>query len=74
LYTNHANPYLHEHEVNHTQRLVDYLDVVKTPHSEAFDLPKLHNDFAKFYQQYDQRRSKDFNSTFPALTEWYKKL
>jgi organic radical activating enzyme len=74
LYKNRANPYLHEHEVNHTQRLIDYLDVVKTPHSEAFDLPKLHNDFAKFYAQYDQRRDKDFVKTFPALKEWYKKL
>jgi hypothetical protein len=37
--------YMHEHEINHTQRLIDYLDVVKTPHSEAFDMPKLLNDF-----------------------------
>ena len=34
---NQHNPYLHEHELNHTQRLIDYLDVVKTPHSDAFD-------------------------------------
>ena len=74
LYKNRANPYLHEHEVNHTQRLIDYLDVVKTPHSDAFDLPKLHNDFHKFYAQYDLRRNKDFAATFPALTEWYKTL
>ena len=33
--------YMHEHEYNHLQRLIDYLDVVKTPHSEAFDRPKL---------------------------------
>jgi organic radical activating enzyme len=74
LYTNRANPYLHEHEVNHTQRLIDYLDVVKTPHSEAFDLLKLHNDFHKFYTQYDQRRDKNFAQAFPALKEWYDHL
>jgi hypothetical protein len=74
LCTNRANPYLHEHEINHTQRLIDYLDVVKTPHSDAFDLPKLHNDFHKFYTQYDQRRNKNFDSTFPRLTNWYKNL
>lgn len=74
LYTNRANPYLHEHEVNHTQRLIDYLDVVKTPHSEAFDLPRLHNDFSKFYQQYDQRRDKDFVQSFPGLSSWYNSL
>jgi len=63
--------FIHEHEVNHTQRLIDYLDVVKTPHSEAFDRPKLLNDFRQFYTQYDQRRGKDFRATFPELQEWY---
>jgi hypothetical protein len=74
LYTNRANPYLQEHEINHTQRLIDYLDVVKTPHTEAFDLPKLHQDFRQFYAQYDQRRSKDFAKTFSKLTDWYQSL
>jgi len=62
---------IHEHEINHTQRLIDYLDVVKTPHSEAFDRPKLLNDFKQFHTQYDQRRSKDFGTVFPELKEWY---
>ena len=66
--------YLHEHEWNHLQRLVDYLDVVKTPHSDAFDRPKLLNDFHQFYTQYDQRRSKDFGTAFPQLKEWYDSL
>ena len=66
--------FIHEHEVNHTQRLIDYLDVVKTPHSEAFEMPKLLNDFKRFHTQYDQRRSKDFQSTFPELKEWYDTL
>jgi hypothetical protein len=65
---------LQEHEHNHLQRLIDYLDVVKTPHSEAFELPKLRNDFKQFYTQYDQRRNKNFASTFPALKEWYNDL
>jgi organic radical activating enzyme len=65
---------LQEHEHAHLQRLIDYLDVVKTPHSEAFDMPKLHNDFREFYRQYDQRRNKDLESTFPTLKEWYSKL
>jgi hypothetical protein len=64
----------HEHEHNHLQRLIDYLDVVKTPHSEAFDLPKLLNDFGQFHAQYDQRRGKDFVKTFPRLSEWYQSL
>lgn len=65
---------LHEHERNHVQRLIDYLDVVKTPHSEAFEMPKLHNDFKQFYQQYDIRRGKDFVKTFPHLKDWYETL
>ena len=66
--------YLHEHEWNHLQRLVDYLDVVKTPHSDAFDRPKLLNDFKQFYSQYDQRRGKDFAQAFPALADWCNSL
>ena len=66
--------YMHEHEINHVNRLINYLDHVTTPHSEAFDLPRLHNDFKKFYTQYDQRRGKDFVATFPILSEWYNTL
>jgi hypothetical protein len=66
--------FLHEHELNHVQRLIDYLDVVKTPHSEAFEMPKLLNDFKQFYTQYDQRRGKDFIKTFPNLQQWYDSL
>ena len=71
---NQLNPYMHEHELNHVQRLIDYLDVVKTPHSEAFEMPKLHNDFKQFFTQYDQRRNKNFTETFPALSLWYATL
>ena len=71
---NRNNTYLHEHELNHLQRLIDYLDVVKTPHSDAFDMPKLHNDFKQFFSQYDQRRNKNFVNTFPTLADWYHDL
>ena len=74
LDTHRAHPLMHEHEVNHLQRLIDYLDVVTTPHSETFNMPSLLNDFKKFYTQYDQRRGKDFTATFPALEEWYNGL
>ena len=66
--------YLHEHEIAHISRLIDYLDVVKTPHSEAFDLPSLRNDFKQFYSQYDSRRNKNFKLTFPNLTTWFDSL
>jgi hypothetical protein len=74
LTTNLDNPLLHEHEINQMQRLVDYLDVVKTPHSEAFEMPKLLNDFKQFYTQYDHRRHKNFTAAFPNLEDWYQTL
>ncbi len=69
-----GSSYLQEHEINHTQRLIDYLDVVKTPHSDAFEMPKLHNDFRQFYNQYDARRNKNFALSFPELKTWYEQL
>ena len=71
---NTDNPALQEHELNHLQRLIDYLDTVKTPHRETFDMPKLLNDFRQFYAQYDQRRGKNFTATFPKLAEWYDSI
>ena len=69
-----GSEFLHEHELNHAQRLIDYLDIVKTPHSEAFEMPKLLNDFKQFYTQYDQRRNKNFGHAFPELKEWYDSI
>jgi hypothetical protein len=66
--------YMHEHEINHMNRLINYLDRVDTPHSEAFDMPKLLNDFKQFYTQYDQRRGKNFLQAFPTLVNWYNDI
>jgi hypothetical protein len=77
LYQYQNNPFWHQHEHNHLQRLIDYLDVVKTPHSDAFELPKLLHDFKQFYGQYDQRRGKNFANTFEHnkdLLNWYNLL
>lgn len=69
------NDLLHQMEINHVKRLIDYLIDVDKPHSEAtFDLPTLHNDFKQFYSQYDTRRGKDFVTSFPRFAEWYKTL
>ena len=71
---NRENPLMHEHEIRHLQRLVDYLDVVQTPHSDSWDIAKLQHDFAHFYGQYDQRRGKNFAATFARLSKWYNDL
>jgi len=71
---NKNNSLLHEMELNHVQRLIDYLDVVKTPHADTFDMSSLLHDFKEFYKQYDERRSKNFINTFDILGEWYRLL
>ena len=72
---NKDNELLHQMEINQTQRLIDYLDVVKTPHREAFEEIKLKHDFKNFWQQYDKRRKKSFENTWPRnLVDWYRTL
>lgn len=71
---NYDNEFLHKYELNQLQRLIDYLDVVKTPHAGAAEQEVLQRDFKQFYAQYDQRRNKNFCETFPELEDWYKAL
>ena len=71
---NQNNEFIHEMEFNQMQRLIDYLDVVKTPHLGAAEQDILQKDFKKFYTQYDSRRNKNFVNTFPGLADWYKNL
>jgi pyruvate-formate lyase-activating enzyme len=65
---------MHEFERGQVTRLIEYLRTVETPHSEAFEIPKLHNDFKHFYAQYDKRRGKNFTETFPHLADWYNTI
>jgi len=65
---------LHEFEINQIGRLVSYLEEVDSPHSGAMTNSILQRDFKNFYEQYDQRRGKDFKTTFPQLAEWYNTL
>jgi hypothetical protein len=69
-----GHSYLHEYELNHVLRLVDYLDVVKTPHEGAAGVDTLRKDFKSFYTQYDQRRGLSFEAVFPELVEWWRTL
>ena len=65
---------MHQFEQGQITRLIEYLRTVENPHNEAFEMPRLHNDFKKFYQQYDVRRNKNFEKTFPELESWYNSL
>jgi organic radical activating enzyme len=69
-----TSEFVHEYELNQLQRLIDYLDIVKTPHAGAAEQSLLQRDFKQFYTQYDQRRGKNFTETFPAIADWYTQL
>ena len=63
-------PLLGEWEYAQVERLIDYLDIIKTPHSHTAEESKLWNDFKNFYLQYDVRRGKDFKKTFPEFAHF----
>jgi hypothetical protein len=68
---------LHEMEQVSLQRLIDYLDVVKTPHEDSSPREVLERDFKRFFKQYDRRRGKSFERAFaevPALLDWYARI
>jgi len=58
---------LSQKEIEKIKWFIDYLDIVKTPHNNTADQAKLYNDFKNFYEQYDQRRNKNFRATFPKI-------
>lgn len=69
------NRMLNEGERASIQRLIDYLDIVKTPHKNTAEMPKLYNDFKAFFSQFDVRRNKNFIETFPGLfAEWFESI
>ena len=66
---------LHDMELNQMNRLIHYLETVESPHAGADTVEKLQHDFKHFYQQYDQRRNKNFRNTFSEeMVEWYGQL
>jgi hypothetical protein len=73
--SNNGWPILTPIEREQTQRLIDYLDVIKTPHKNVINMPQQQLDFKQFYTQYDVRRGKDFRSTFPSeFVEWFDSI
>jgi hypothetical protein len=66
--------YLHQMEIEHIRRLVEYLNTVTLPHTGASPLEILEKDFKTFYKQYDERRDKNLIETFPELADWYNDL
>jgi len=42
--------------------------------SDLIEQQKLQVDFKSFFTQFDQRRKKDFSTTFPNLSDWYNNI
>ena len=73
--TTDGMPILMSIEREQTQRLIDYLDVIKTPHKNVKDPEQNKRDFKQFYSQYDIRRAKNFRETFPQeFVEWFDSI
>lgn len=67
---NKLNPLISESEKGTVERLIDYLDVVQTPHKASSAQEDLERDFKNFFTQYDTRRGKSISQTFPMLKQW----
>jgi organic radical activating enzyme len=72
---NKKNPLFSHGEKAQIERLIDYIEVVQKGHNYTEDDKNLLlHDFKSFYVQYDIRRNKNFQLTFPELAEWYNTL
>jgi hypothetical protein len=68
LYRAKKTGLLHKMEVEHVDRLIEYLSNDKNSTDKVDVLTKY---FKNYYKQYDKRRGKDLQSTFPIIGEWY---
>lgn len=68
---------LSDWENNGINKIIGYLREGADPHWSTDQLLRMRNelDFYLFYKQYDDRRDKSFQKTFPSeLVEWYEEL
>ena len=69
------NPLINMHEGAQIERLIDYIEVVNRGHNTTeLDMEMQFHDFKSFYTQYDIRRNKNFQETFPEIADWYDSL
>jgi organic radical activating enzyme len=69
------NPLINMHEGAQIERLIDYIEVVNRGHNTTeMDMEMQFHDFKSFYTQYDIRRNKNFQETFPEIADWYDSL
>jgi hypothetical protein len=69
------NPLINMHEGAQIERLIDYIEVVNRGHvTTETDMELQFHDFKSFYVQYDIRRNKNFQETFPEIADWYDSI
>ena len=69
------NPLINMHEGAQIERLIDYIEVVNRGHNTTeMNMEMQFHDFKSFYTQYDIRRNKNFQETFPEIADWYDSL
>lgn len=70
LSKNCNNRLLHKMELEHTERLMEYLRRVEQPHANADSRDKLQEDLRNFLNQYDNRRKKSLATACPEISWW----
>ena len=68
---NGTSDLLHQMEVDHIERLIEYLENVN---NQVANREQLIPYFKNYYKQYDKRRNKNLIQTFPIIGEWYNGL
>ena len=69
LSQNRNSHLLHAMEVEQVERLIEYL---KNESNQIKDRDKVVKWFKNYFVQYDKRRGKNFEKTFPIIGEWYR--
>lgn len=68
---NYKDSFLHQMEIDHVERLIEYLE---NKSNQLNGKDSLRQYFKNYYIQYDKRRNKDLKKTFPIIGEWYNGL
>lgn len=66
--------FLEEFEREGLKRTIEYCLEVEEGHSYTSSLISRKRDFKSFFKQYDQRRNKNFATSFPELADWFKTI
>lgn len=71
---NNASSLLTDFEREHLSRFVGVLRDVLASDLDPDERARLEHDFRAFHSQYDARRGKSFEATFPDLADWYRNI